>query len=55
MATAITALPASVLAGALWTEVGPAAAFAFGGACALVAAALLLRVSPPGSPAATIS
>jgi len=46
MATAITALPASVIAGALWTEYGPAAAFAFGGACALLAAALLMGVSP---------
>jgi MFS family permease len=52
MATAITALPASVLAGALWTEYGPAAAFAFGGACALLAAVLLLRVSSPAAPAA---
>jgi MFS family permease len=49
MATAITALPASVFAGVLWTEYGPAAAFAFGGACALVAAVLLLRVSPPSA------
>jgi MFS family permease len=52
MATAITALPASVLAGALWTEYGPAAAFAFGGICALLAAVLLLRVATP--PAASV-
>ena len=47
LATAITALPASVVAGALWTAYGPAAAFAFGGACALLAAAVLTTVAPP--------
>jgi MFS family permease len=44
MATAITALPASVVAGALWTAIGPEAAFAFGAACALVAFTLLTTV-----------
>lgn len=42
--TALAALPASVIAGALWSAVGPGAAFAFGSACALAAAALLTTV-----------
>ena len=47
MATAVTALPASVIAGALWTEVGPEAAFSFGAGCALLAFVLLMTVRPP--------
>ncbi|MGE0228373.1 MAG: MFS transporter [Dehalococcoidia bacterium] len=47
LATAVTALPASVVAGVLWTTVGPEAAFMFGSACALVAFALLTTVRPP--------
>jgi len=41
-------LPASIVAGALWDRVGPAAPFALGAALALVAAALLLALLPPG-------
>jgi MFS family permease len=47
MATAIAALPASVLAGVLWTAYGPAAAFAFGSVCSVLAALLLTTVTPP--------
>lgn len=47
MATAVTALPASVIAGVLWTAVGPKAAFTFGAACALLAFALLTTVRVP--------
>jgi MFS family permease len=46
-AAAIAALPASILAGVLWTAYGPSAAFAFGAVCALLAAVLLLTISPP--------
>jgi predicted MFS family arabinose efflux permease len=35
-------LPASILAGALWDRVGPAATFGAGAACAVAAALLLL-------------
>ena len=41
-------LPASIVAGALWDRVGPAAPFALGAALALVAASLLLALLPPG-------
>ena len=41
-------LPASIVAGALWDRVGPAAPFALGAALALVAGALLLALLPPG-------
>lgn len=41
-------LPASIVAGALWDRVGPAAPFALGAALALVAAALLVALLPPG-------
>ena len=44
--TAMAALPASVVAGALWAVIGPAAAFAFGSASALAAAAALTTVRP---------
>jgi len=47
MATAVAALPASVLAGVLWTAIGPGAAFTFGSACALLAFALLTTVRAP--------
>lgn len=46
MATALSALPASVAAGVLWTAFSPGAAFVFGAACALVAAAVLTTVRP---------
>ncbi|MGE0134074.1 MAG: MFS transporter [Dehalococcoidia bacterium] len=46
LATAVTALPASIAAGVLWTAVGPEAAFMFGSACALLACALLTTVRP---------
>ncbi len=46
MATGVAALPASVVAGALWTSIAPGAAFAFGSLCALAAAALMLTVPP---------
>ncbi|MFM8558712.1 MAG: MFS transporter, partial [bacterium] len=44
-------LPASVIAGLLWQHVGPAAPFAFGATCAVVAAFVfgLLRLAPAGS------
>lgn len=50
MATAVAALPASVLAGVLWTAIGPEAAFMFGSACALLAFALLTTVRAPQRP-----
>lgn len=40
-------LPASIVAGALWDRVGPAAPFALGAACALLAALLLAVLLPP--------
>lgn len=48
-ATAIAALPASVIAGVLWSIAGPGATFVFGSACALGAAALLFTVRPPAA------
>lgn len=45
--TALGALPASVIAGVLWTTVDPAAAFAFGAASALCAAIALAFVRAP--------
>lgn len=42
----LTALPASLLFGVLYTTLGPAAAFGTGAALAIIATALLLRVSP---------
>jgi len=45
----VMALPASVIAGALWTSVSPAATFAFGAAMALVAF-VLLRLVPEVPP-----
>ena len=47
MLTGLAALPASAVAGTLWTEVGPDAAFAFGSVCAAAAAVGMLRVHPP--------
>ncbi len=44
--TALGALPASVVAGFLWTAVSPGAAFAFGALAALAAAVVLLTVRP---------
>jgi MFS family permease len=49
-AVAVALLPASIIAGVLWTISGPGAAFLFGSACALLAALLLTTVRPP-SPA----
>jgi len=48
----VMALPASVLAGALWTRVGPAAPFAFGSAMAILATAALHLVPHTPSHAA---
>ena len=45
--TALGALPASVIAGVLWTAVDPAAAFAFGAVAALAAWIALTFVHPP--------
>jgi len=42
--TAIGALPASVVAGALWSAALPAAAFLFGSAASMAAAALRFRI-----------
>lgn len=44
-------LPASVIAGLLWQHVGPAAPFAFGATCAVLAAFVFggMRLSPAGS------
>jgi MFS family permease len=39
-------LAASLIAGALWQVIGPAAPFWFGGACALAAAALVTTIVP---------
>lgn len=50
-ATAMAALPASVIAGVLWSVAGPGATFVFGSACALAAAAMLFTVHPPARPA----
>ncbi|MEZ4501845.1 MAG: MFS transporter [Dehalococcoidia bacterium] len=44
MLSGIAALPASIVAGLLWVEVAPGAAFIFGSICALAAAALLFGV-----------
>lgn len=49
MVTGIAAFFASLVAGALWQRLGPAAAFLYGAVCAL-AAALLFFVTPPGNP-----
>ena len=46
-ATAIAALPASIVAGWLWTEFGPGATFVFGSACAVAATAALATVPVP--------
>jgi MFS family permease len=40
--TGIAALPASIIAGLLWTEIGPAAAFVYGAVTAAIAGLLLL-------------
>lgn len=46
MASGVTTLASSVIAGALWDRVGPAAPFWFGGLAALAALALLAVVRP---------
>jgi len=46
MATGVTTLGSSVLAGVLWDRVGPAAPFWFGGVTAAAAVALLLVMRP---------
>jgi MFS family permease len=46
-ATAIAALPASIVAGWLWTEFGPGVAFALGSVCAVAAAGVLATVPVP--------
>lgn len=43
----VLAFAASVLAGVLWTRVGPAAPFWFGAGCAALSSALLFSVAPP--------
>ena len=55
---ALSALPASLLFGVIWKEVEPAAAFAFGGTIALIAAGLFVlrfrsipEAAPSGTPA----
>jgi len=48
LVTGIVALPASIVAGVLWTAAGPPAAFVFGSACALLAAALLVTAPERG-------
>lgn len=45
--TGILAFVASVVAGALWSRIGPSAPFVYGAACALVSAGLLLTVLRP--------
>ena len=46
MATGVTTLVSSVLAGVLWDQVGPAAPFWFGGVTAAAAVVLLLVMRP---------
>jgi hypothetical protein len=41
-------LPASVIAGILWTTIAPPAPFWFGSACAATAVVLLLATVRPG-------
>jgi MFS family permease len=50
----VMALPASLIAGALWTKIGPAAPFAFGAALAALAVVALRLVPAPaeGTPGA---
>lgn len=52
MAVGLGALPASVVAGALWARQGPEAAFLWGSLCALLAMAVLATVTPRGAAAA---
>ena len=47
-AAGLPVLPAGLIAGLLWQEVGMAAPFAVGAATALLAVALLLALVPPG-------
>jgi MFS family permease len=49
LALGLGALPASLIFGALWDRVGPAAAFGFGGAMALLAAVGITIVAPRGA------
>lgn len=46
-AVGVGALPASVIAGTLWMQYGPAAAFLWGSVCALLATAVLVSVRAP--------
>ena len=48
-AVAVAILPASLVAGLLWDNVGPHAPFWFGAACALLAVAALAMVRPIGA------
>ena len=55
LASGLSLLVASALAGALWSAFGPAATFAAGGGFAIVALAglaALLRRTPPATPSA---
>jgi len=51
--TALSALPASLLFGAVWSQLGSAAAFYFGATCAALAALLLASVTRRGPILAT--
>jgi len=52
LAVGLSALPASVLFGVLWSEFGAKAAFWVSAGLAVAASALLLLLSPPSGPAA---
>lgn len=47
MVVGLGALPASVIAGFLWSAAGPAAAFLWGSTCALIATAVLVSIPAP--------
>lgn len=55
LAVGLGALPASLLFGAIWDRVSPAAAFTFGAALALLAAVGLMAVVPPARRVVTVS
>lgn len=50
LAVGISALPASILFGALWTRYGARAAFGASAGLAVAASVMLLRLSPPTAP-----
>jgi MFS family permease len=51
LAVGLSALPASVLFGVLWTKYGAQAAFGVSAGLAVAASVLLLFLSPPSAPA----